>query len=171
MPQLQQHQLLNQLCHSGNSQHRYVDSRRFKLPHNEWIIIPEEWSYSRQQYHLIGAQVANTLSRHCFLLSGTLYFPCYVYTCIIWEFAGHGVESELQLQTYSLTTATPYPSCISNLPYSLWQCQILNSLNEAREQTHIIMETMSWGFFVCLFVFLPFLGLHLQHVEVPRLGV
>ena len=33
-------------------------------------------------------------------------------------------------------------------------------------------EEQPWGCFVCLFVCLFwFLGLHLQHLEVPRLGV
>ena len=39
------------------------------------------------------------------------------------------------------STATPDPSCNRNLHHSLWQCQILNSLSEARNQTHNLTET------------------------------
>ena len=34
-----------------------------------------------------------------------------------------------------------------------------------------LVDLVSVFLFVCLFVFLPFLGLLLRHVEVPRLGV
>ena len=53
------------------------------------------------------------------------------------------------------------------------QCQILNPLSKARDQTHILMDTSqamstephrNSSFFF-------FLGLHLQHTELPRLGV
>ena len=33
------------------------------------------------------------------------------------------------------------PSLICNLHHSLWQCRILNSLSEARDQTYILMDT------------------------------
>ena len=36
-----------------------------------------------------------------------------------------GVESELQLPTYTTATATPDPSLICDLQHSLWWCQIL----------------------------------------------
>ena len=52
-----------------------------------------------------------------------------------------GVESELQLQAYTTVAATPVPSHICNLHYSSWQCQILNPLSEAGDQTHILMDT------------------------------
>ena len=44
-----------------------------------------------------------------------------------------GVESELQLPAY--TTATLDPT------HSLWQCQILNPLSEARDRTSILTDT------------------------------
>ena len=52
-----------------------------------------------------------------------------------------GVESELQLQAYATATATLYLSRIGNLHHCLWQCQILNPLSKARDQTHILMDT------------------------------
>ena len=36
---------------------------------------------------------------------------------------------------------------------------------------YICISGVFWFLFVCLFVFLPFLGLLLQLMEVPRLGV
>ena len=47
-----------------------------------------------------------------------------------------GVQLELQLPTYATATATQDPSRICDLHHSSWQCQILNSLNEARDRTH-----------------------------------
>ena len=56
---------------------------------------------------------------------------------------GLGVESELQLPAYTTATATPDPSHICNLCCSLWQSQTLNPLSEARDGTHVLMDT-SW---------------------------
>ena len=42
---------------------------------------------------------------------------------------------------YIIGTAMPDPSHICDLQCSLWQQQILNSLSEARDHTHILMET------------------------------
>ena len=54
-----------------------------------------------------------------------------------------GVETELWLPTYATATATPDPSRICELPHSSWQCQILNPLIEARDQTCVLMDP-SW---------------------------
>ena len=50
-----------------------------------------------------------------------------------------GVKSELQL----LATATAMPdlSQVCEPHHSLWQCQILNPLSEARDHTCILMNT------------------------------
>ena len=45
------------------------------------------------------------------------------------------VESELQPPAYTTATATPDPSCISDLHHSLGQHRILNPLSEAKDQT------------------------------------
>jgi len=52
-----------------------------------------------------------------------------------------GVELELQLLAYTTATATLDPSYICDLCCSLWQCQILNLLREARDHTCILMDT------------------------------
>ena len=52
-----------------------------------------------------------------------------------------GVKSELQL--LATATATQDPSHVCNLRCSLWQCQILTSLSEARDQTCMLTETVS----------------------------
>ena len=54
-----------------------------------------------------------------------------------------GVKLELQLLAYPTATATQNPSLICNLYHSSQQHWILNSLSEARDQTHILMDT-SW---------------------------
>ena len=53
-----------------------------------------------------------------------------------------GVESELQLLAYTITTAMLDESHICHLHCSLWQRRILNPL-EVRDQTHSLMETTS----------------------------
>ena len=52
-----------------------------------------------------------------------------------------GVESELQLPAYTSATAAPDLSHICDVRHSSWQCQILNLLYKARDQTHILMDT------------------------------
>ena len=58
-----------------------------------------------------------------------------------------GVESELQPPASATATTTWDPSCIWNLHHSSWQRQITNPLSEARDQTHILMDTV--GFVYC----------------------
>ena len=50
------------------------------------------------------------------------------------------VKLELQLPAYATATATSDTSRVFNLYHSSWQCRILNPLNEARDQTHILMD-------------------------------
>ena len=57
------------------------------------------------------------------------------------EVPGLGIESELQLQAYN--TAIANLSHICNLHHSLKQHQILNPLSKDRDETHILMDTMS----------------------------
>ena len=54
-----------------------------------------------------------------------------------------GVESELKLLAYTTAIAMPDLSCIFDLHCSLRECQILNPLNRARDQTCILMDTNS----------------------------
>ena len=46
-----------------------------------------------------------------------------------------GVQLELQLPPYTTATATADLSHVCDLHHSLWQCQILNLLSEARDRT------------------------------------
>ena len=56
---------------------------------------------------------------------------------------GLGVELELQPQAYTTATVTLDPSHICDPHCSLQQQWILNSLSKARDQTCILMDTMS----------------------------
>ena len=68
-----------------------------------------------------------------------------IYFCLFMAGPGHmegprlGVKSESQLP--SAATATPDQRCVYNLHHSSRQRQILNLLSEARDQTHILMDT------------------------------
>ena len=50
------------------------------------------------------------------------------------------VQSEVQLPAYITATATPNLSHICALHHSSRQCQILNLLSKAKDQTHILMD-------------------------------
>ena len=52
-----------------------------------------------------------------------------------------GVESKQQLPAYTTATAMQDLSCVFDLHHSSQQCRILNPLNEARDRTHILMDT------------------------------
>ena len=52
-----------------------------------------------------------------------------------------GVESELQLPAYATAIATQDPSRVCDLHHSSQQHQILDPLSEARDQTHVLMDT------------------------------
>ena len=52
-----------------------------------------------------------------------------------------GVELELQLPAYTTATATEDLSCVCDLHHSSQQCQISNPLSEARDRTHLLMDT------------------------------
>ena len=51
-----------------------------------------------------------------------------------------GVELELEPPAYTTATAMPDPSHVCDLHHSSWQRQILNSLSEARDRTHVLMD-------------------------------
>ena len=53
-----------------------------------------------------------------------------------------GVEKEVQLLAYATATATPDPSLVcDHLHHSSRKRGILNPLSEARDRTHILMDT------------------------------
>ena len=51
------------------------------------------------------------------------------------------LELELQLLAYTIATATWDLSCIWDLYHSSQQHWVLNPLSEARDRTHILMDT------------------------------
>ena len=54
-----------------------------------------------------------------------------------------GVKSELQLPAYGTVIATMGQTCNYNLHHSSQKRQILNPLHQARDQTHVLLDT-SW---------------------------
>ena len=52
-----------------------------------------------------------------------------------------GVELELQLPAYTTATASPDPSHIYNLHHRSLQHRIPDPLNEARDWTHVLMDS------------------------------
>ena len=54
-----------------------------------------------------------------------------------------GIKLELQPPAYATTIAMPDPSPMCELHHSPGQRQTLNPLNEARDRTRILMDTMS----------------------------
>ena len=76
-------------------------------------------------------------------------FSFYGHTCGIWKYLQHmevsglRVELELQLPAYTTAVATLDPCCFCDLHRSLRQCWIFNPLSKARDQIHILMDTMS----------------------------
>ena len=75
------------------------------------------------------------------------HFILFYFICILGPHWWHmevprpGVKSELRMLAYPTATATPDPSHVCDLHRSSWQCQILNPLREARDQTCILTET------------------------------
>ena len=52
-----------------------------------------------------------------------------------------GVKSELQMPAYSTATATQDLSHVCDLHHGSWQHRVFNPLSEARDQTHVLMDT------------------------------
>ena len=59
------------------------------------------------------------------------------------KFPRLGIESELQLLAYVMVSEMRDPSCIFKLPHSSQQHPIPDPMSEARDRTHILMDT-SW---------------------------
>jgi len=84
-----------------------------------------------------------------FIYCGTLGFLVLFYFVLFFggpspwhtEVPRLGVELELQLPAYTTATATLDLSHVCDLYHSSWQCQILNPLSKARNQTPALMDT------------------------------
>ena len=89
-------------------------------------------------------------------ISNCIYIPIYTYLFFLFlsffffraaltAYGGSRLEvrSELQPLAYVTATALQDPNHVYNLHHTLWHRQILNPPNKARDQTHILMDTMS----------------------------
>ena len=70
------------------------------------------------------------------------FFSFYGSTCGIWKFLHQG-SNRRAAETYTTSTATGDASLVCDLHHSLQQNQILDSLSETRDQTHILTEATS----------------------------
>ena len=76
-------------------------------------------------------------------------FIIIIIICFLWLHLRHmeiprlGVELELQQPAYTIAIAMWDPSHICDLHQSSWQCERLNPMSEARDWTHILIDT-SW---------------------------
>ena len=101
-----------------------------------WILTPLGESRDRTHILMDTSQVLNLLSHN-----GNSSFILFSF---LWPRLWHmevprpGVKLELQLLAYTIATATQDPSSICS--HSSGQCRILNSLSEARDQTHSLMD-------------------------------
>lgn len=112
---------------------------------------PLDLSFSLTRQSLIGHQVwpspndiPSIRDFYLVLLLNTTHLIHYIlFRVNLWhmEVPSLGDELELQLPAYTTATATPDPSHTCNLSHSLWQCQILNTLSEARDRTCLLMDT------------------------------
>ena len=82
---------------------------------------------------------------HCFIFIIYTFLFFFSFGLYLWymEVPRIGVKSELQPPAYTTAIATWAPTCDCNLHHSSLQRWILNPLSEARDQTHILMDT-SW---------------------------
>ena len=88
----------------------------------------------------------------CFLSLEVLLFQVFFVCLFVFVFLGlhlwHmdipwlGVRLELHLPAYTTTTPIPNLSWVCDLYHSSRQCQILNPLSEARDRTHILLDTI-----------------------------
>ena len=96
----------------------------------------------------------------------SLFFFFFFFFLLVRATPWLGVESELQLPTYTTATAIRDPSHICNLHHSSRQSRMANPLCEARDQTHILMDP-SWIHFHCSATGTP--GLFYLGLEVSKL--
>ena len=85
-----------------------------------------------------GASLSKFLSFFCFFFFFLLFSIPHLWHM---EVSRLGVESELQRPVYAAATAMPDMSCVCNPHHSSRQHWIPNPPSEARDQTHILMDT------------------------------
>ena len=129
-----------------------IQAKSFKISLWRWSWCVVSWMTPQKEW---GLWLKVTLQRLCpWFYTIYLVQHTHVYTdthkihiYFLWpylqhmEVSGLGVESELQLPAYTIATATSDPSHACNLCCSSWHCWILGPLSEARDWTHILMNT------------------------------
>ena len=133
----------------------FIDST-YKRDHTIFVCV---WYFHLASYpiHVVTNERISFILQHSNIL---LYYVTHTHThthiyiflhththIFLWLHLQHmevlrlGAESELQLPAYTTAIATWGLSRICNLHHSSWQCWIINPLSEARDWTHILMDT------------------------------
>ena len=137
-------------------------------PSREGSTCPQAWSLFSPNAHPLPpgsrTRVTSTFGLQAGITSGTMalpplspawpsashFFACFLFVCLFFRAiltacgsSQAEVQLELQLSAYTSATETQDLSHIFDLHHSSWQLQILNPLSEARDWTHIFMDT-SW---------------------------
>ena len=86
----------------------------------------------------------------CILIFFFFFFSCFLGPHLQhMEVSRLGVQLELQLPAYTAATVTWDPSRVCDLYHSSQQCQIPNPLSEAKDGSHILVDS-SWIHFHCI---------------------
>ena len=112
------------------------------------LIWPLAWGLGNSVCHGCGPKKKVQLWNqrvHAFILFFFFFFFLAFIGPYVWhmEVLRLGVQLELHFLAYTTATATPALSHVFDLHNRSWPCWIPNPLSEARDQTHILMDT-SW---------------------------
>ena len=127
------------------------------------LLIPEPWFGPPPPSSLWQSQVCSyvcesvsVLYMHSFIL--LIYFILLYYFILLFYFllskatpvayVNSQARGQIGATAVAIATVMQSPSCVCKLHHSSWQHWISNPLSEAREQTHILMDT-SWTHFHC----------------------
>ena len=104
----------------------------------------------------------STLNHHSFFFFFLILFSFFCCTCGIWKFLGQGLNP----------SHSSYLHHSFGITRSLTHCtRLVIELAPPQRQGRWLTPCTTVGTTIILFFFLVFLGLHLQHMEVSRLGV
>ena len=141
-------------CHCCGSGYCYsqVQSLAWGVP---TVVKGDWWNLGNAEMHIHSPAQHSGLRIQCCHSCGLDLIPGletpgnFFFSCFLGPNLGHRevprlvVELELlQLLAYTTAIAAPDLSLVCDLHHNSWQCWILNPLTEARDRTHILMDTV-----------------------------